>query len=28
MARIATRNEKPRQCIGDYRSSRLGSVVV
>jgi hypothetical protein len=28
MARITTRNEKPRQCIGDYRSSRLGSVIV
>jgi hypothetical protein len=28
MARIAARNEKPGQCIGHLRSSRLGSVVV
>jgi hypothetical protein len=28
MARIATRNKKPGQCIGHQRSSRLGSVIV
>jgi hypothetical protein len=28
MARIATRNEKPGQRIGQHRSSRLGSVIV
>jgi hypothetical protein len=28
MARIATRNEKPGQRVGQHRSSRLGSVIV